>query len=158
MLTNAQQQTLKTYIMATPALAASAAGNDYQSVADGLNAVASPAFKVWKSTVTADELRSAIINTVAASTQLDALTASKRDSLLWAISQPLNPNGGVSAALDDFCGSQNNLKATIQAALKRAATVAEKQLATGTGTDPSPATLGWEGAISAFDIGPILAA
>jgi hypothetical protein len=46
--------------------------------------------------------------------------------------------------------------AAVQTAMQRNATVAEKVLATGTGTAASPADIGWEGAVSVFDIGPIL--
>jgi hypothetical protein len=61
----------------------------------------------------------------------------------------LNPaNPAVRAALDDFCGSQNTLKAALQAAEKRNATRAEKLFSTGTGSTASPATMSFEGQLT----------
>lgn len=147
-LTEAQKVTLKAAIVATPALNDKYVIGDLGGLADALNQPATPAFIVWRTVVTKEEWRAAILGGGGA-TQLDALTASKRDSLLWAVSENLNPsNSVVRAALDDFCGSQNILKASILAAEKRSARLAEKILATGTGSDASPATMGFEGVVS----------
>lgn len=90
--------------------------------------------------------------------QLDALTASKRESLLWAVSDTLAPSTlAVRTALDDFCGSQNALKGAIQAAQKRTALRAEKLLSTGTGSVASPATMGFEGSLTYQDVEAALA-
>lgn len=61
----------------------------------------------------------------------------------------------MRAAIDDLCGSQNTLKAALLAAEKRTCTVAEKVLSTGSGTNASPATLGWEGVLSGNDMSAI---
>ena len=107
--------------------------------------------------VTAVEWRAAIIGGGGAG-QLDALTASKRDSLLWTVSDVLNPSvAAIRAALDDFCGSQNTLKAAIQTVQKRTATRGEKLLSTGTGSTVSPATMGYEGTLTYQDVEAALA-
>jgi hypothetical protein len=152
-LTPAQQAALKADILADPAFASLPHNSDGQfAVAAAYNLSASPAFTVWRTSVGPQEWRTAIIGGGGA-TQLDALTASKRDSLLWAVGDTLNPSvAAIRAALDDFCGSQNTLKAAILAAEKRTATRLEKLLATGTGSDASPATMGFEGTISYPDV------
>jgi hypothetical protein len=152
-LTPAQLTALKANILADSTLAAWAAtGRMAQEIADAYNLTASPAWVVWRSSVGPIEWRNAIIGGGGAS-QLDALTASKRDSLLWAVSDTLNPsNANVRAALDDFCGSQNTLKAAVLAVQKRAAIRAEKLFSTGTGSDASPATLTHEGPLTYQDI------
>lgn len=153
MLTESQLTTLKADILADPILSEWAAtGRMAQEIADEYNKLATPVYIVWRTKVTPEEWADAIIGGGGAS-QLDALTASKRDSLLWACSWPLDPSKPeVRAALDDFCGSQNNLKAAIQAEEKRSATRAEKLFAMGTGTTASPATLTFEGFISYQDV------
>lgn len=124
-----------------------------EEIANAYNLPASPSWIVWKSSVQADEWNDAIMGTAGAATQLDALTASKRDALFWALERTLNPsNPATRAALDDFCGSQNTLKAAIQAVQKRSATRGEKLLATGTGSTASPATMRFEGAMTYQDV------
>ncbi|MBK7356392.1 hypothetical protein [Propionivibrio sp.] len=103
-------------------------------------------FVVYRSQLPTDLSRMAIL--VGAS-QLDNLTVGKRDALLWLCSESLNPNDpNVRQAISDLCGSQNTLKNSLLASLKRFATRAEKALATGTGTDADPGTLVYEGIVS----------
>ena len=105
---------------------------------------------VWRSVMTPDMSREAILQ---GATQLDALTVGKRDSLFWLASGDLNvSDASVRAAIDDLCGTQTTLKAALLAAQKRTCSIAEKALATGTGTTAAPALLGWEGQISGNDI------
>lgn len=145
-LTVAQMDTLKVAFLADPLTAVS---TDAQ-IAEAWNQTAASEWIVWRTSISADELRQAI---VAGSTQLDALTGGKRDSLLYLASGNLDPSdAAVRAGLDDLCGSQNILKAAIQAAEKRAATRAEKALSVGTGSTASPATLGWEGYLTTQDV------
>lgn len=147
-LTEAQLQVLHDDILADPAFV----GVLDQEVADAYNLPASPDWTVWRSAVTAKEWRAAIIGGGGAS-QLDALAASKRDSLLWAVSDTLAPSVlAVRTALEDFCGSQNTLKAAIAAAQKRTATRAEKLFSTGTGSVAAPATMGFEGRLTYQDV------
>lgn len=141
--------TLKADILADPAFV----GVFAAEIADAYNLPASPAWTVWKTSVDAETWDDAIMGTTGAATQLDALTASKRDSLFWALERTLNPsNPATRAALDDFCGSQNTLKAALAAAQKRPATRAEKLVSTGTGSTAFPATMGYEGALTYQDV------
>ena len=151
MLTTSQLSTLKAVALAdATASALIAAGND-TGLAEWFNAPTGHV--VWRSSLTPDQSRAAIIQ---GATQLDALTVGKRDSLFWLASGNLNVSDpSVRAAIDDLCGSQNTLKAALLAAEKRTCTVAEKVLSTGSGTNASPATLGWEGVLSGNDMSAI---
>lgn len=152
-LTNAQLDTVKAEIVADAALSALMAQGAEWALAEELNKSAVPEWVVWKSAVTAMEWRAALLASGGAA-QLNNLTASNRESLLWAISDTIDPSNSVTrAALDDFCGAQNTLKAALLSAQKRASTRVEKVLSTGTGTTASPAVLGFEGAISPADVG-----
>lgn len=152
-----QQSTLKTYIETDPMFAAilsgpGANGDKAADIAKLLNKNAVPDFIVWKILVSADEWAQAVLEGGGAA-QLDALTGSKRDSLLWAISRPLNPSvANVRAGLDDFCGSQNTLKAAIVAIQKRQANYVEKLFSTGTGTMVSPATMTITGTLDGAEV------
>lgn len=152
---NAQQKaTLKAWIDADPVFGATAPndGAAAQQIANALNALASPVWVIWKLSVTPEEWAAAIVGGGGA-TQLDALTASKRDSLFYATSRELNPSEPqIRAALDDFCGSQNVLKSAVQAVQKRNATVGEKLFSTGTGVTNNPATTVLDQPISAGDV------
>jgi hypothetical protein len=113
-------------------------------------------YVVWRSTLTPEEARDAIAGGGGLA-QLDNLTAGKRDSLLWVFSGNTEPaNAAQRDAIENLCGTQNTLKAAILAAQKRFATKAERVFATGTGTDPSPGTLGWEGTLGHPDISAAL--
>src|SRR5512137_1725515 len=99
-MTPAQKTTIKAAIVADSGLNAMYQIGNLGGLADALNLPAAPAFTVWRTLVTKEEWRQAVLGGGGA-TQLDALTASKRDSLLWAISESLNPsNSVVRAALD----------------------------------------------------------
>lgn len=91
---------------------------DDQSIADWLNTV-DASFYVYRSVLTPAMARSAIIQ---GATQLDGLTVGKRDSLFYLASGDLAVSkAGVRAALDDLCGTMNQLKGYIQEACKRTA-------------------------------------
>ena len=146
-MTPAQLATLGAYIAATPAL------NAYPNSSDGayeiavlLNQPAAPAFYVWRTEYTPEQMRAAIANGI---TQLDALTASKRDSLLWLVAGAVNAaETAVRAAFNDLTGSQNTLKAALTDGGKRTASLVEKVLATGTGSFAAPAVAGFDGTVS----------
>lgn len=148
-LTQGQLAMLKADIMADPVLAGWAAtGRMAQEIADAYNLPASPNWTVWRTVVSPIEWAGAIVGGGGA-TQLDGLTASKRDSLFYAVGWDLDPSvAAVRTALDDFCGSQNTLKAAVQAVQKRNATRAEKLFSSGTGSTASPATMTFEGMLS----------
>lgn len=151
MLTPAQLATLKAAIDADPVLAAFPNNSDGAfEIALALNQPAVPDFYVWRSQYTPDLIRVAISNGV---TQLDALTASKRDSLLWWADGTHDfGTTAARAAADDLTGSQNTLKNAILDGGKRKALRIEKILATGTGTFAAPATAGYNGTVSYQDV------
>lgn len=143
-LSVSQMQALKSAALADPVAAALySAGND-NGLAAWFNADNTKI--VWRSTLAPDVMREAIVG---GASQLDNLTVGKRDALLYLVSADLRNTATLRATLDDLCGTQATLKASIVAAQKRTATKAESILATGTGTTATPATLTWEGQISA---------
>lgn len=145
-LTPAQAVTLKTAALADPVVANYVNNAQDQLLADWLN-TPQPTFWVWRSILTSDQARTAIMSAIS---QLDNLTVSKRDSLLWAFSVDTKPSDhSVPTAIDSLTGSQNQLKTALQDAIRRTATRAEKILATGTGTNAIPATMTFEGSFSA---------
>lgn len=141
-LTQPQAAALKAAALLDPTAAAAIDAGDDQALADWLNTI-QPSFWVFISVLSTDAARVAISKGIA---QLDNLTVGKRDSLLWFFSVSTTPpNPSVSQAIIDLCGSQNTLKNALLDALRRTATRAEKLLATGTGTNASPATMTFEG-------------
>lgn len=145
-----QLAALKADIMADPVLAGWAAtGAMAQEIAAAYNVAASPAWTVWRTSVTADEWVDAILYTPGAGLQLDGLSAGKRDCLMWAFGQTVNPSvPAARATLDDWCGSQNTLKGAVLAVQKRTATRGERLFSTGTGSSASPATMTHEGPVT----------
>lgn len=150
-LNAAQSAALKADILADATLNAFPNNSDGAfEIAKAYNLPASPAFVVWRSTLTPDLSRTAI---VAGAVQLDNLTAGKRDALLYLAQGSLDcRKTEVRPAIDDLCGSQNTLKASLLAAEKRNATRAEKLFATGTGSDAAPATTTFEGTLTYQDV------
>jgi len=144
-MTPAQLTTLKAHILAN--YASEWAQGAANLIASHYNEMATPDFYLWKSSYSPDELRASLMNGI---TQLDALAASKRDSLLWLIQGNLDMRVTQSrTALDDLTGSQNTLKNALLDGGKRKANVAEKMFATGTGSLASPAIADFEGTVSA---------
>lgn len=108
---------------------------------------------VWLTNYSSDAIRKAIITTSGAANQMDALTAGKRESLLWMIGSSLDMSlASIQSSIDDLCGSQNTLKNAIKDGGKRKAKNYEKLDSTGTGSLGSPATLGYEGDLSGDDV------
>lgn len=146
-----QYAAVKAYINSVPALASQPNTPDGNfEVARQLNLQAVPSFTVWQSQLTPDLMRAAIVQ---GAIQLDGLSQGKRDTLIYLAQGTLDARiAGVRQALDDETGSQGVLKAAVVAAEKRFATVIEKILATGIGSDASPATTTFEGAIGYQDV------
>ncbi len=146
-LSTEQLQSLKTVALADPVAAGYIANAQDQELADWLN-FSDGTFYAWRSSLYPDQSRDAVM---VGATQLDALTAGKRDSLFWILSEEIDcRDANVRAALSDLCGTQTTLKASIVAATKRTCTRAEQVLkVSGTGTSVAPATLGYEGFLSA---------
>jgi hypothetical protein len=150
-LTTEQLATLRAVVLAEPSLTQARQNGDDYAIAAWCNAAASPAFYVWRSDYTSERIRAAI---TAGITQLDALTASKRDSLLWwaEASQDMTQSA-TRAAVNDLTGSQNTLKNSVLDGGKRTATNAEKVLATGAGSFADPAVPGFVGEVSIAEAG-----
>lgn len=153
-MTPEQLTILKNYITANPVLNAYPMdGDGLNAVADALNAASNPAFYVWKSSVSVDEIMRGNLDW----SQVDNLSVGKARIWDWMTRLgSFNPSkqnirAGIDAA---WVGTAAMLavRATIYALCNRPATVAEKLLATGTGTTTDPALLGLEGKITANDV------
>ncbi len=158
MLTTEQLATLKAAILAeTNAGFVEARTNGQTSLmAAFYNTEAAPAFYIWRKNYTPDLISDAID---AGITQLDGLTASKRDSLLWWANRQHDASlAATQAAINDLCGSQNTLKNAVLAGGKRKVTRGEKLYSTGTGSLAAPGATGFEGTFTESDIGAALEA
>jgi len=154
MLTTAQKVIVKAYVEADGTL------NQIPHTADGADAIAqafkviaAPPFVVWKSNVTIAEVGRAIV-----ATGLTSLTTANTSRL--GVFAQLNPEGLDPAridhrtALDDIfsVASGTSTRDALLALYKRSANILEKILATGTGSDASPATMGFEGSVGYTEI------
>jgi hypothetical protein len=160
-LTTAQKQTVKAAILAdgTASTKASGPGTDYAWITDWLNTLST--FIVWRTSVNLDEIQS---DAAFDWTRVDNLSVGKGRIWEWMFTnsqRTINPSqanvrAGVSAC---WVGTAQDL--AVQAAVfvhcKRAATLAEKILSTGTGTTGTPGFLTAEGTVGIFEIGDILA-
>lgn len=147
----AQKTKLLAAIAADPALSSVPNTNDGAfEIAQALNMDSNPAFIVWRSNYNASQIREAITS---AATQLDNLTASKRQSLLWW-AEGTYDMGKVAtrAAVTDFTTGFATLQNALLDGGKRTALRIEAILSTGTGTAADPGKLGREGQISYQDV------
>jgi len=153
-MTPQQQATLKAYILADPVLSTFPAGADGSwAIADALNLPAVPAYIVWKTSVNVDE----IMRNGMDWTRVDNLTVGKARIWDWIgrlgsfNPSKTNIRAGIDAA---WVGTSADLavRAMVYTHCKRSATVAEKLLATGGGTDASPSTMSLDGALSWQDV------
>ena len=171
-MTNAQRLTLKSFIQADNVLGPKATAGDYDGVANGLNALASPDFWAWKTSVSQRDCVSlaSADGTNWSWTIYIARSQGERDAWreMFADTGSVNPSrANVQSAIGDiFSGAGGAAQRThLSAISRRKMTVAEKVLGTGTGSTASPATLGvvdanasiyCEGTVGAGDIGGIL--
>jgi len=153
-LTAGQLTILKAAILADGALAAQPNTPDGAfAIAVALNAIASPSFTVWKTSVPVSEVGEAMV-----STEVSGLTTANTNRLQVMVQYSggvFNPSRPDTRAGFDsiFSGAGGvNTRALMLALWKRLATRAEKVFATGTGSDASPATLTWEGSLSYVDV------
>ena len=159
MLTNAQSLVLKAAILAETdaTFVAYRAQGATGAIANWYNEATSPAWIVWRTDVPPEEYRDAITWT-----EVDALTAGRARIWEWitqGMMAPLNAgSANVRTGLADCWASNTTTRTSLLAACKRTATKAEKLFSTGTGSTATPATLGWEGTLSADDIVRALAA
>ena len=138
-----------------PAVVAALAIRNDVLLAELYNAAST--YIVWRTAVTPDQYREAIVWT-----EVDALTAGKARIWEWitqSMTAPLNAaSANVRQGLMDCWASNTTTRTQLTAVAKRAATKAEKLFATGTGTTATPGVLGWEGTLSYTDIGVALGA
>lgn len=152
MLSTAQLTALKADILADPALAAQPMNDDgHFAIAAAYNILASPVFRVWKTSVSTAEVKKNVVWT-----ELIGRSVGERDSFVFMLS-----NGTINPAdvnirqgiLDIFSGAQGaTTRNQLNALSKRDATRGEKLFATGTGSDATPATMNFEGNLSYQDV------
>ena len=155
-LTPAQLATLKADILADPVLAAYPMNSDGAfDIAKKYEEIVSPAFIVWRSSVSQDE----ITQNGFTWTEVDNLTVGKSRIWEWMFAnqnRTFNPSkanvrAGIVECWSGTAG-KNAVQAAVLAHCKRSANRAEKLFATGTGSDATPATMGFEGRLSYQDV------
>jgi hypothetical protein len=157
MLTNAQLLTLKAAIEAEsdPTFLQAIADGNTPFVANWFNQASNPAFVVWRTSVTQDEIMQNGFDW----TRVDNLSVGKSRIWEWLFSNEarsfnpskLNVRAGIDAV---WVGTAADLaqRAAVYVHCKRPATRGEKLYATGTGTDAVPGTLKFEGDITVSDV------
>lgn len=156
MLTPAQKTTLAAHIAASPDLAAFPNTLDAAyEIAAIMSMPADPSFTVWRSNVTQDEILQNGFDWVL----VDNLTVGKARIWDWMFKNAagaINPSKvNVRAGIAEcWKGTAQMLaqQAVVLGHCKRLASRAEKLFATGAGTDVSPATMGYEGALMPHDV------
>ncbi len=151
-MTNDQLLTLRDYILSVPAWAALPVNSDTSYfIADELRKEATPAFVVWRSSVTQDEIMQNGFDWV----RVDNLSVGKARIWEWLFdnqSATCSPSKiNVRAGIDEcWKGTAADLavRAAVYVHCKRNANVLEKLFATGAGTAASPATMVVEGGVS----------
>lgn len=152
-LTTEQKAAILADIQASPTLAQIYADSVFTAIADHYNSVAIPEFTVWKTSVTQEE----ILNNGMDWTRIDNLSVGKARIWEWMFKfGSINPSktnvqAGINAV---WVGTAADLavRAAVYVHCKRPATNVERLLATGTGTQVSPATMTVEGEIGWWDI------
>jgi hypothetical protein len=152
MLTTQQLATLKADILADPALAEQPMNDDgHFAIAAAYNLAASPAWRVWKSSITTSDCKD-VVNW----TEYIGRSAGERAAFEFLLSNGIiNPSrANVRQGIADmFSGTQGQITRLALLALgKRDATRAEKLFSTGTGSDGTPATMTFEGNLSYSEV------
>lgn len=140
-LTTAQKQTLKAAILADAAIAQTFIDGDLSGTADYLNAAASPAFWIWKNSVSRVEIMQNGFDWV----RVDNLSVGKARIWEWLFEDTgsINPSkANVRAGIAE-CWKGTAADLAVQAAVlahcKRSASRFEKVFAAGTGSEADPA-------------------
>lgn len=152
MLTTAQQTILAADINADPLFADAVAARDPWAIAAAYDAETSHV--VWKSSVTQVEIMQNGFDWV----QVDNLSVGKARIWEWMFAStgyinPSKPN--VRAGIEECWKGTAAMLAVRNAVLahcRRTASRVEKLLADGTGTNVSPATMSFQGSLSAQDV------
>ena len=157
-LTTAQYATLKAAILADPALVPLTSGpqSDYGRITDAMNADASPAFVVWRTSVTRAEYQD---DDNFDWTVVDNLSTGSKYRIwewMFGTTGAINPSkpkirAGIAACWVGNAGLVA-VEAAILARSKRNATRVEKLFTTGTGSTAVPAVLTFEGSVSINEI------
>ena len=153
MLTTEQKATLKAAVVADTTLNAKYVAGDMTGLELALNADAAPDYVVWKTDVSIDEIMRNGMDWA----RVDNLSVGKARIWDWMTrlgafnAAKENIRAGIDAA---WVGTAADLavRATIYTHCKRSATAAERIFSAGTGTNASPATLTFEGALSPDDV------
>lgn len=151
-----QQAALKAFVEADSALSQFPhTGDGAYALAEALKADASPAFVVWRTNVTQDEIMQNGFDWV----RVDNLSVGKARIWEWLFnnsSRAMNPAKiNVRAGINEtWKGTAADLavREAVYTHCKRNANVLEKIFATGTGTSVSPATMGVEGSIPYHEV------
>ena len=153
-LTAAQMALVKAHITASGDM------NTLPNTSDGAFAIAalfnlpaSPSFTVWKNIETLANIGKAFNATELAG--MSTLNNTRLQTLAQYLTDGVNPSIASNRQFFDdvFSGAGGvNTRAALLILWKRLATRVEKVLATGTGSDASPATMGFVGAISYQDV------
>lgn len=153
-LTPAQQTTIKADILANPDL------NSQPNTADGAFEIARlyslqavPNFTVWRSMVSITDIGNAFNGPELSG--LSTLNNTRLQTIAQYSPGGINPSLAQRRAFFDdvFSGAGGVLtRANLLALWKRLALRIEKLLATGVGSDASPATLGYEGGVTYIQI------
>lgn len=152
-LTPAQYTTLKTDILADPALASQAVAGNYDSIAQNYNAAPAQACTAWKTQVLTDD----IMRNGMDWTRVDNLSVGKARIWDWMTRlgamdcSRANIRAGIDAT---WVGTAADLavKAMVYTHCKRTTTRAEKLFSSGACSDASPATLSFEGQLDWSDV------
>lgn len=151
-MTSAQLTTLKADILADPVLAAKPMNDDgHFAIAAAYNLTASPAWRVWKTSVSTADCKDAVNWT-----EFIGRSVGERAAFEFLLSNGhINPSrANVRQGIADmFSGAGGTITRNALLALsKRDATRAEKLFSSGTGSDAVPATTTFEGNLSYSDV------
>jgi hypothetical protein len=127
--------------------------DDANTIAAAYNLLSSPDYTVWEGNVSLEE-----VGTNLDGVELGNLTTANSNRL--AVFFQTNTGGAVPSRLDHraffddvFSGAGGaTTRANLLLVWKRLSLRIEELLASGTGTDPDPATMGFEGSVNYHDI------
>jgi len=157
-LNPAQLATLKAAILADPVLGPLTSGpqSDYGRITDAMNADASPAFVVWRTSVTRAEYQD---DDNFDWTVVDNLSTGSKYRIwewMFGTTGSINPSKPKIRAGIAACWVGNAALVAVEAAIiarsKRNATRTEKLFATGTGSNAAPALATFEGQVQFLEI------
>lgn len=156
-MTPEQLAALKSDILATPELLALYNAGDRAGLAEAYNAMASPAYYVYKSSLSRHDILTGTSDDGTTFTWTGGAYITRSQGERDAFREMFNSTGTVNPAVPSIQGAFNDIfsgaggatnRAHITAMSRRTARRIEKLFATGTGTKLNPSTLGFEGEVS----------